>query len=86
MAHGFVAGFVKYDGKWFGQWVQVDQHRQSRLEALQEAMGELQIRLQDRTAGPVVAGYKMVVIDGLCPDGREFIEDLFAMMKKVDDV
>lgn len=84
MAHGIVAGFIKHEGSWYGEWVSVEHHREPRLEAVQGAIGELRERLGLKIAGPAVAGYKMVVIDGLCPDGREFIEDLFETTTKQD--
>ena len=84
MAHGYIAGFVKHDGRWYGEWVRVERHRQKRIESLQAGVDELKDKLQAHAAGPTMTGLKMVVVDALCYDGREFLEALFETVKRLN--
>jgi hypothetical protein len=85
MAKGYVAGFIKYDGRWVGDWIQVDQHRRPRFDTLQDASVDLHHHLQAYAMGPTITGRKVVVIDALCPDGRELLDLIFTAVREHND-
>lgn len=82
MAKGFVAGFVKREGKWIGHWVRMDEAGRTRRSSYDAACRELAQHLGAWCGGEAVARRKMVVVDGLCPDGRELLETIFEVLRE----
>jgi hypothetical protein len=74
MAKGFVGGFVERDGRWISQWIRVPPSTKKRRQLLEEARQELARQLAVYCGGEAVARRNMILVDGLCPRGRELLE------------
>lgn len=84
MAKGYVASFVKRDGKWLLDWVDVNEpgvRRKKAMERARQFLGN-----HRRWPGPALAERRMVFIDALCPDGRELVEALAAALRDAGEV
>ena len=82
MAKGFVAGFIKRDGTWIGQWGEWDTGSVTRASTLEVAKAEIAQQLAIYCGGTAVARRKVVFIDALCPDGRELLERIFEAVRR----
>lgn len=82
MSRGFVGGFIKRRDGWVGAWVMTERRPgQKRHEILKKAREELVAELADRCGGEAVTRRRIVVVDAICPDGRELLEKVFDAMR-----
>lgn len=82
MPKGFVGGFVKHEERWIGQWIQVPQSYKKRAQLLEEAHHALADQLAAFCGGAAVARRNMIIVDGLCPNGRELLEKVFEALRE----
>ena len=76
-----VAGFIRHDDGWFGTWV-LAPPGEKRHQRLRDARELLVKELATRAGGEALARREMIVVDGICRDGRAFIEQLFLEMRE----
>lgn len=78
MAQGFVGGFVlRDDGRWISQWVQIPKSPKKRKQLLEEARNDLASQLAIHGGGEAITRRTMILVDAMCPRGRELLEAFF---------
>lgn len=78
---GIVAGFVRHHDRWVGAWVVAPEAR-FRHWRLESAKAQLVQELAIWGGGEALTRRNMVVVDGICRDGRELIESFFGVVRE----
>jgi hypothetical protein len=81
VAKGFVAGFIRREGKWVGQWISINEPAKRRRLAYDDACADLAKQLAIYCGGEAPARRNLIFVDGLGRDGREFLERIFDLLR-----